>query len=106
MIGRFSRLLFGISLIVMFAVEVQARTQRGEGLWLMLAGQGGLGSVDAELENFRWWLDLQPRFANAANGLGQTLVRPGLGYSFADNASHIFRCNGFDEFLVGGRAQC
>jgi uncharacterized protein DUF2490 len=77
----------GISLLVLFGAEARAETIEDEGLWLMLAGQGGFAAVRENPSNFRWWLDLQPRYFDAGDGLVQTLVRPGVGYAFADNAA-------------------
>ena len=80
------RLLIGVSLLVLFTVEARAQTKQDEGLWLMFAGQGEFTALDEDLRDFRWWLDVQPRFTDDADGLKQTLVRPGLGYAFTDNA--------------------
>jgi Protein of unknown function (DUF2490) len=77
----------GLSLLVLFGAEARTETKEDEGLWLMLAGQGGFEAVRENPSDFRWWLDIQPRYFNAGDGLVQTLVRPGVGYAFADNAA-------------------
>jgi len=69
------------------AVGAWAEIQQDEGLWLMLAGQGGLEKVNEDLRDFRWWLDVQPRFSDRADGLVQTLIRPGVGHRLTDNTA-------------------
>jgi hypothetical protein len=66
---------------------VQAETEDDEGLWLLALGQGSLGSADQEPARLRWWLDVQARFSNDADGFSQSIVRPGIGYEIADNTT-------------------
>ena len=74
-------------IVLCFALTAQAETKEDEGLWLMLAGQGSLAPDNEDFHRLRWWLDLQPRFADRADGLDQALIRPGVGVSLSDNTT-------------------
>jgi hypothetical protein len=53
----------------------------------MVASQGSLAPGSEDGQRLRWWLDLQPRFADRADGLGEALIRPGVGFSLSDRAT-------------------
>lgn len=78
-----------ITLLSLLAVtsRTSADTITDRGLWFMAAGQGDARPLGDRWRKVRWWLDVQPRLSDAAGGLQQILVRPGLGYSIAGNAS-------------------
>jgi hypothetical protein len=59
----------------------------GDEGWFKITATGGLGFLDPNLENFRYWLEGQARFANDTSTLKQGIVRPGLGYAINDHAS-------------------
>ena len=67
--------------------EAHADFDHDAGLWLMAFAQGDLAPVDEDLSAWKWWFDLQPRFTDEANGLGQLLIRPGVGYGLADDVA-------------------
>jgi hypothetical protein len=75
-------------LLLTFALGLaQAETEDDQGLWLLALGQGSLGSADPAPAKLRWWFDVQARFSNDADGLGQALVRPGIGYAINNQTS-------------------
>ncbi len=65
----------------------QAETQDDQGLWFLALGQGSFGVADQRPAKLRWWLDVQARFSNDADGFSQSIVRPGIGYAIADNTT-------------------
>ncbi len=65
----------------------QAETDDDQGLWFMALGQGSFGSAEREPSKLRWWLDVQARFSNDADGFTQGLVRPAVGYALNDNTT-------------------
>ena len=88
MTGIASRRITAALLLLTLAVGLaRAETDDDQGLWLLALGQGPIGSADQAPAKLRWWLDVQARFSNEADGLGQTLVRPGIGYAINDHTS-------------------
>lgn len=55
--------------------------------WGAIQGQGSFASDNPRVSQWQWWLEGQMRFFNDAERLGQTLVRPGVGYKVLDNLS-------------------
>ena len=83
-----SRRIAAALLLLTLAVGLaQAETDDDQGLWLMALGQGSLGSADQAHSKLRWWLDVQARFSNDADGFTQGIVRPGLGYALNDTTT-------------------
>ena len=83
-----SRRIAAALLLLTFVLgPAQAETDDDQGLWLLALGQGSLGSADQEPARLRWWLDVQARFSNEADGFGQSLVRPGIGYVINNQTS-------------------
>lgn len=66
---------------------VTAQTETDEGFWFMFLATGGFGDTEEEPSKLRWWLDVQPRFSNASGGMGQFLLRPGLGYATSETTT-------------------
>ena len=64
-----------------------AATDDDQGLWLLALAQGSFGSAEHEPSKLRWWLDVQARFSNDADGFTQGIVRPGIGYALNDNTT-------------------
>ena len=58
-----------------------------EGLWLMIAAQGSFDEEDPEPSRLRWWFDGHARFFEDANGYGQSIVRPGMGYAIGKRST-------------------
>jgi len=63
-------------------LDLQAETEPNNGLWMMKASQGVLGSKDSP---YRWWLDAHLRYSDDANDFEQSIFRPGLGYALPNN---------------------
>ena len=53
----------------------------------MLAATGSFEDVAPEWSRVRWAFDGQTRFFDSTNGLGQTIVRPSLGWALNDSTS-------------------
>jgi len=64
------------------AIDLQAETEQNNGLWMMKASQGVLGSNDSP---YRWWLDAHLRYSDDANDFEQSIFRPGFGYALPKN---------------------
>ena len=54
------------------------------GLWFAALGNGEFESLDDD-SPLRWWFDAHLRFRDDAEGFNQSIIRPGLGYAFAEN---------------------
>ena len=63
-------------------LDLQAETEPNNGLWMMKASQGVLGSKDSP---YRWWLDAHLRYSDDANDFEQSIFRPGLGYALPNH---------------------
>lgn len=76
-------LFFALSI----ASPTRAELEHQGGGWLIAGGSGSLEAVSPKLSRLRWWFDFQARFFENTDGLGQTIVRPGLGWSLTENTS-------------------
>jgi hypothetical protein len=63
-------------------LNLSAAPEQNNGVWMMKASQGILGSKDSP---YRWWLDAHVRYSDDANGFEQSIFRPGLGYAMPKN---------------------
>lgn len=61
----------------------RAQTLDDTGLWFAALGNGKFDSLgeDAKL---RWWFDAHYRLRDDSGGFNQSIIRPGLGFAFAD----------------------
>lgn len=55
--------------------------------WTNITATGSLGAIGPALAKYRYWLEGQGRFGNDSTTLSQGILRPGLGYSLADDLS-------------------
>jgi len=55
--------------------------------WTNITANGSFGLIAPALAKYRFWLEGQGRFGNDSTTLSQGILRPGLGYSLADNLS-------------------
>ena len=88
--GLFRRRPWALAaLLLAWSVAWPARAELDHqgGGWLVTSGSGSLESVSPRLSRLRWWFDFQARFFDSTDGLGQTVVRPGLGWSVTENTS-------------------
>ena len=77
--------------VLFFALATASPTraeihQQGGG-WLIAGATGSFEAVSPKLSRVRWWFDFQARFFENTNGLGQTIVRPALGWALTESAS-------------------
>jgi hypothetical protein len=81
------RIIAALLLVTITLGLAQAETLDDQGLWFLALGQGSFGNAAHEPAKLRWWLDVQARFANEADGFTQGIVRPGLGYAITESAT-------------------
>lgn len=55
------------------------------GVWLALFADGDIESQHSD--RWKWWFDGHLRFFDDADGFGQSLVRPGVGYQLGESAT-------------------
>jgi hypothetical protein len=72
----------------LFTVPVPAAAQSIDdlGVWTLLFANGDLHHHALD-DNFKWWFDGHLRLFDDAGGFGQSIVRPGVGYSLTDSAT-------------------
>ena len=56
------------------------------GIWFAVAGQGHVEHPDPDAR-LRWWFDAHARFTEDSKGYDTSIVRPGVGYDVAKNAT-------------------
>lgn len=61
-----------------------AQTLDDTGLWLAALGNGEFESLD-DGSPLRWWFDAHYRMRDDSGGFNQSIIRPGLGYAFAED---------------------
>lgn len=57
------------------------------GLWTALFAQGDVDRVAAVDERLKWWFDGHLRFLDDADGIHQSIVRPGLGWAIDEQST-------------------
>ena len=57
------------------------------GVWGAVQGQGSFTHSDSEVSKWQWWMEGQARWFDNASGLGQSIIRPGVGYKLSDQVS-------------------
>lgn len=55
--------------------------------WGAVMAQGSFSSADPNLKRVRWWLEGQGRLFEDGDRLGQSILRPGLGYALTERAT-------------------
>ncbi len=79
-------LLLCFLLNTIFISTTQASTNDDFSVWGAIQGQGSLAKTGA-LKHVLWWVESQGRFSDDAQRLGQSIIRPGLGYQLNENFS-------------------
>ncbi len=79
--------LIRVALWIALAIPAcsQAQTLDDAGLWFAAFGNGELSPLSDEPSKLRWWLDAHYRLREDTDGFNQSILRPGLGYAFAEN---------------------
>lgn len=57
------------------------------GVWGAIQGQGSFTHSSLEASKWQWWMEGQARWFNDASHLGQSIIRPGVGYKLSDQVS-------------------
>lgn len=78
----------GLFLLLLFIhLKANAGVEEDSGVWGVVQGQGAFVNSDSASKNWLWWMEGQGRFFNDSSRLGQSLIRPGVGYKLSDNSS-------------------
>lgn len=64
--------------------RTSAQTLDDTGLWFAAFGNGEFESFHAD-SPLRWWFDAHYRLRDDSDGFNQSIIRPGLGYAFAED---------------------
>lgn len=67
-------------LIAVSSGPSEARNNDDFSFWGAIQGQGSW-TTQEPMKQWQWWMEAQGRFSNDASRLGQSLVRPGIGYT-------------------------
>lgn len=79
-------------LIACLALTVAASSLRGEavddtGLWTALFANGDLDLHQCSDDRLKWWFDAHLRLFDDAGGFGQSIIRPGVGWTVSENST-------------------
>ncbi len=72
--------------LTLTAPNIHASVNDDFSAWGAIQGQGGLFKA-APSNKTLWWLEAQGRFSDDVQRLGQSIIRPGLGYQLNKNVS-------------------
>lgn len=67
--------------------NVMSETVDNFGIWGAIQGQGSFTHADIESSKWQWWMEGQTRWFDNVNDLGQSIIRPGVGYKLSDQVS-------------------
>jgi hypothetical protein len=65
--------------------RLDAQTLDDTGLWFAAFGNGEIASSANDPSPLRWWLDAQYRLQDDTDGFTQSILRPGLGVTIAED---------------------
>lgn len=87
---RLGLCLLTVALLLALPNRSQGQTTDDVGLWFAALGNGKLSSerhnsLRPDNTPWRWWFDSHYRLLEDADGFNQSIVRPGVGYSFAED---------------------
>ncbi len=67
--------------------NLHAQTIHDGGMWLAFFGNDDLKIRDPQKLKLKWWFDSQLRLLEDADGLQQSLIRPGIGLEIEENTT-------------------
>jgi hypothetical protein len=70
-----------------FTASAAGQTIDDAGEWNALFAQGDVKTSEGEKAGYKWWFDGHLRLFDDADGFGQSIVRPGLGYVLSDKST-------------------
>jgi len=86
-ISKFTRATIFLLLMSLPWSTATANANNDFGVWGAVAAQGSLVKSESEQSRWLWWMEGQGRFLNDASRLGQSIIRPGLGYKLYNNVT-------------------
>ncbi|MCH9698221.1 MAG: DUF2490 domain-containing protein [Gammaproteobacteria bacterium] len=82
-----TQLIFIVALMITaLSGTLDAKSNEDFSFWGAVQGQGSW-STQEPMSQWQWWMEAQGRFANDVSRLGQSLVRPGMGYALNQQVS-------------------
>lgn len=81
---------------------VQAQSVHDAGQWSSLNLQGDLKFDGSDHSRIKWWFDGHMRLFDDADGYGQSIVRPAIGYKLRDNVTVWLGYGWINETNVAG----
>jgi len=73
--------------LVIVSVPCHSEVIEDFSAWSAIQGQGSFKPDSKDGSAWQWWMEGQSRFFDDAGHLGQSLIRPGIGYKTLDNLS-------------------
>jgi len=87
-VGRFQQLILIAVLFVGFGLRTcYAQAIHDSGTWLSINTQGDIQIDCCNESRFKWWFDGHLRLFDDADGFGQSIVRPAVGYALSENVT-------------------
>ncbi len=74
-------------LLVLSSSHASAENVEDFGVWGAIQGQGNFTKSSTAASKWQWWMEGQGRWFDNADHLGQSIIRPGVGYKFSDQVS-------------------
>ena len=77
---------FGTFVILLFCqITAEAQSVNDSGVWFAGFGRGHIASE--RTDRLMWWFDGHARYFDDTDGFGQSIVRPGIGYTLSDGVT-------------------
>ncbi len=78
---------FLVSVCLLLSKNTFANLNEDFSVWGAIQAQGSFLDIETKQNRWLWWLEGQGRFSNDASRLGQSIIRPGIGYQLSENIS-------------------
>lgn len=77
----------GVLMLVLPWSDSKAESVDDFAAWGAIQGQGSFIGDKSEASKWQWWMEGQGRLFNDASHLGQSIIRPGVGYKLSNQLS-------------------
>ena len=74
-------------LLALGNLQVHAQAVDDAGQWTAVLAQGDFDQLGWQTERLKWWFDGHYRLFDDANGFGQSIVRPGIGWTLNERST-------------------